>query len=85
MFRLQEKLQVDFSEQGKTPVFTVIDGKLAGIIAIADAINPESKKTIEELKRMGLEVVMITGDNPATALVVARQVGIERVFLRCAG
>ena len=70
----------EFSKEGKTPVFAAFDGKLAGIIAVADTINPTSKKAVEELKRMGLEIVMLTGDNPGTAQNIAAQVGIERVF-----
>ena len=75
-----EKFTAEFSKQGKTTVFAAIDGKLAGILAVAETINPTSKKAVVELKRMGLEVVMLTGDNPATAQIIAAQAGIERVF-----
>jgi P-type Cu+ transporter len=77
-----EKFTTEFSEQGKTPVFAAIDGKLAGIIAVADTINPTSNKAVEELKRIGLEVVMLTGDNPGTAQRIAGQAGITRVYSR---
>lgn len=66
--------------EGKTPMFAAIDGKLAGLVAVADQVKPESKAAIEGLQRMGLEVVMITGDNKRTAEAVARQVGIGRVL-----
>ena len=65
---------------GKTPMFVAIDGKLEGIIAVADVIKPSSKKAIDILHRMGIEVVMITGDNKRTAEAIAMQVGIDRVL-----
>lgn len=65
---------------GKTPMFAAIDGKLAGIVAVADTVKPESKAAIEEMKRLGLEVVMMTGDNRRTAEAVAKQVGITRIL-----
>ena len=67
------------SEEGKTPMFVAIDGRLAGIIAVADVIKPSSGKAVEALHRMGIEIVMITGDNRRTAGAIARQVGIDRV------
>jgi len=57
-----------------------IDGRLAGVIAVADPVKPEARQAIETLRRMGLEVVMMTGDDRRTALAVAGQVGIQRVF-----
>jgi Cu+-exporting ATPase len=66
--------------EGKTPMFAVVDGKLAGLVAVADQIKPESKVAIRALQAMGLEIVMITGDNKRTAEAVARQVGIQRVL-----
>jgi Cu+-exporting ATPase len=68
------------AKQGKTPMFAAIDERLAGIVAVADEIKPESKEAVTALKRLGLEVVMITGDNRPTAEAVARAVGIERVL-----
>ncbi len=64
---------------GKTPIFVAMDGKLAGFIAVADAVKPTAASAISALKAMGIEVIMITGDNERTANAIARQVGIERV------
>lgn len=69
-----------FSGEGKTPMYAAIDGKFAGILAVADTLKPESKEAIERLQKLGLEVVMITGDNEKTARAVAEQVGIRRVL-----
>ena len=66
--------------EGKTPMFAAIDEKFAGIVAVADTIKPESKEAIRELQNLGLEVVMMTGDNKRTAEAVANQVGIKRVL-----
>jgi P-type Cu+ transporter len=66
--------------EGKTPMYVAADGRLAGIVAVADEIKPESKEAIIAMQRMGLEVLMITGDNRPTAEAVARQVGINRVL-----
>jgi len=68
------------ASEGKTPMYISIDGKLAGIIAVADVMKASSKRAIEVLHSMGLEVVMITGDNRRTAEAIARQVGIDRVL-----
>ena len=68
-----------FQDVGKTAVFVAIGGDLAGIIAIADTLKPTTRVAIAELKRMGLSVVMITGDNERTANAIAREVGITDV------
>jgi P-type Cu2+ transporter len=65
---------------GKTPMFVAIDGQAAGLIAVADTIKPTAKETIRAFKEMGIEAVMITGDNKRTAEAVARELGVERVF-----
>jgi P-type Cu+ transporter len=65
---------------GKTVIWIAIDGKIEAIMGIADAVKPSSIKAIRALQKMGLEVVMLTGDNQRTANVIAREVGIERVF-----
>jgi P-type Cu+ transporter len=66
--------------EGKTPMFAAIDGEFAGIVAVADRVKPESKEAIGALQNLGLEVVMMTGDNKRTAEAVASQVGIKRVL-----
>lgn len=68
------------SDEVKTPMFVAIDGKFAGIIAVADVIKPNSKRAIELLHSMGIEVAMITGDNEKTAKAIAKQVKIDRVL-----
>jgi Cu+-exporting ATPase len=65
---------------GKTPMYAALDNKSAGLLAVADPIKPESADAIARMMRMGLEVVMITGDNQRTAQAVARRVGIARFF-----
>ncbi|MCM1499132.1 MAG: heavy metal translocating P-type ATPase [Clostridium sp.] len=68
------------SEEGKTPLFFAVDGKLAGIIAVADVIKEESPQAITELKNMGIHVVMLTGDNERTAKAIGRQAGVDEVI-----
>ncbi|HEY9659933.1 MAG TPA: heavy metal translocating P-type ATPase [Allocoleopsis sp.] len=65
---------------GKTVIWIAVDGKVEGIMGIADAVKPSSVNAIRTLQKMGLEVVMLTGDNQRTANVIAREVGIQRVF-----
>jgi Cu+-exporting ATPase len=68
------------ADEGKTVVFAAIGEKLAGLIALADTPKPGAAKAIQRLRQMGLDVVMITGDNQQTAKAVAAEVGIERVL-----
>lgn len=68
------------SDEGKTPMYVAIDGKAAGLIAVADTIKEDSIAAIRTLKELGLEVVMLTGDNRRTAEAIARQVGLQRVL-----
>lgn len=68
------------AEEGKTPILFAYDGKLIGILAAADTIKEDSRKAVAELKAMGLNVVMLTGDNEKTARAIAAQVGIDNVI-----
>jgi Cu+-exporting ATPase len=65
---------------GKTPMYIAVDGKLIGIIAVADTVKENSSEAIKKLHNMGIEVAMITGDNKRTAQAIAKQVGIDRVL-----
>jgi Cu+-exporting ATPase len=75
-----EQSAQQLSEQGKTPMFIGINGQVAGVIAVADTLKPNSKAAIAELHRQGLEVLMLTGDNQRTADAIAREVGIDRAL-----
>jgi len=66
--------------EGKTPMFVAVDGRFAGLVAVADPVKPESLEAIAGMKAMGLTVVMMTGDNRRTAEAVAAKVGIDRVL-----
>ena len=66
--------------QGNTAVFVAVDAEAAAVIAIADTVKPEAADAVAELKRLGLEVVMLTGDNRRTAEAIARQAGVDRVL-----
>src|SRR5215204_4752420 len=65
---------------GKTPMFVAVDGEPSGLVAVADTIKPTTRDTLQRLNEMGIEAVMITGDNKRTAEAVARELAIERVF-----
>jgi P-type Cu+ transporter len=66
--------------QGKTPMYVAVDGRPAGVIAVADTLKPESAEAVRELRALGLEVWMITGDNERTARAIAERVGIANVM-----
>ena len=68
------------ASEGKTPMFVAVNGKAAGLVAVADTVKPDSKTAIAELKAMGIEVVMLTGDNQRTADAIAREVYVDRVL-----
>jgi len=68
------------SEQGKTPMFLGVDGKVAGIVAVADSLKEDSIEAVRALHSLGIEVVMMTGDNRRTGEAIARQVGIDKVL-----
>jgi Cu+-exporting ATPase len=87
--RLIERLGLDISrladevarlaEEGKSPLYAVIDGRLAAIIAVADPIKATTPQAIEALRALGLKIAMITGDNRHTAAAIARQLGIDQI------
>ncbi|MEE9154017.1 MAG: HAD-IC family P-type ATPase, partial [candidate division NC10 bacterium] len=66
--------------EGKTPMFVAVDGVLAGMIAVADTLRPHAQEAVTAFHRLGLPVVMITGDNRRTAEAIAKAVGIDRVL-----
>jgi P-type Cu+ transporter len=78
-YESKEQLE-QLAKQGKTPMYIAKDGKPAGIIAVADVIKPSSREAVEKMKNLGLEVVMMTGDNPLTAHAIAAAAGIDRVL-----
>ncbi len=69
-----------FAEEGKTPLFFAKDNKFLGIIAVADVMKEESPRAIQELKNMGIHVVMLTGDNERTARAIGKQAGVDEVI-----
>ncbi|MEL7037372.1 MAG: heavy metal translocating P-type ATPase [Cyanobacteria bacterium J06592_8] len=75
-----KQFQQQWETEGKTTAWIAIDGQIEGLIAIADSLKPSSEEAVKALQRMGLEVVMLTGDNQKTAEAIAREVGIQRVF-----
>lgn len=70
----------ELAAQGKTPLYFAAGGKFAGMIAVADVIKPDSATAVEELKGMGLKVVMLTGDNQRTAAAIGAQAGVDEVI-----
>ncbi|KAI4453466.1 atp7 isoform b [Holotrichia oblita] len=77
---LYSKIEEDSASTGETPLFFAKGNKYLGAIILADTVKPTSKNAIEQLKRMGLEVIMLTGDNAKTAEAIRRQIGIDRVI-----
>ena len=78
--RVLEEQIAALAGAGKTPMFAAIDGREAGLVAVADTIKPSARETLRRLEEMGIEAVMMTGDNRCTAEAVARELGIQRVF-----
>jgi len=76
---LEEVVQ-KFEREGKTAMIVAVSDKVTGIIAVADTLKPRSREAVMELKSMGLDVVMMTGDNERAAQAIARQLGIDRVL-----
>jgi P-type Cu+ transporter len=68
------------ADEGKTPVFVAVDGRYAGLLAVADQLRAGAREAVDQLRRLGLEVVLLTGDNARTAQAIALQVGVERVY-----
>ena len=68
------------AENGQTVMLVAIDGKLAGLVGVADTVKESAKAAIDELHRQNIEVVMMTGDNAKTAEAVSKQLGIDQVF-----
>ena len=75
-----ESVLESIEEQGKTAMILAVDGKVAGVIAVADTLKDHSGAAVRALKAMGIEVIMLTGDNRRTAEAIARQLGIDRVI-----
>ena len=71
---------VEFSKEGKTPLFFAVDDRLCGIIAVADTIKEDSPEAVRQLKNMGIRVVMLTGDNEQTAGAIGKQAGVDEVI-----
>ena len=71
---------VEFSKEGKTPLFFAADDRLCGIIAVADTIKEDSPEAVRQLKNMGIRVVMVTGDNEQTANAIGKQAGVDEVI-----
>lgn len=71
---------VEFSKEGKTPLFFAADDRLCGIIAVADTIKEDSPEAVRHLKNMGIRVVMLTGDNEQTANAIGKQAGVDEVI-----
>ncbi len=76
----QREAAESLAEQGKTPLFFAYDGKLLGTVAVADTIKEDGAAAIAELHKMGLEVIMLTGDNQRTADAVGKAAGVDRVI-----
>jgi len=75
-----EAAALRIEEEGKTALLVALAGRIVGVVGVADALKENSKEAVERLKAMGFEVLMITGDNPSTAGIVAKETGIERVL-----
>lgn len=76
----QEETMYQLEHEGKTAMFIAVDKKFAGIVAVADTVKETAKTAMEQLKKMGMELVMLTGDNERTARAIANEVGIDRVI-----
>jgi Cu+-exporting ATPase len=77
---IKSDLGMELEEQGKTIMLLSVEGEVKGVIALSDTLKEGAKKAIEELKKMGLEIWMITGDNRKTAQAIGKQLGIEKIL-----
>ncbi|MFZ0834738.1 MAG: HAD-IC family P-type ATPase, partial [Mycobacterium sp.] len=75
-----EQISARLAAGGKTPILAAVNGQPAGVLAVADTVKDDSVVAIAALRQLGLQVVMITGDNARTAAAIARQVGVSRVL-----
>lgn len=75
-----EEFMNEFERSGKTAMIIAVDGKYQGVIAVADTVKETAKEAIRELKQLGLDVIMLTGDNERTARAIAKDVGIDHVI-----
>ena len=74
------KTAAELADQGKTPLYFASDGKLLGIIAVADVPKPDAEKAVADLKKLGISVVMLTGDNERTAGAIGKRIGVDNVI-----
>lgn len=79
-YETYESKMADYEQEGKTAMFIAVDGVLAGIMAVADTVKESSREAVADLKKLGLDVYMVTGDNRRTAEAIAQEVGIHGVF-----
>ena len=77
---VSERMQDKAADEGKTPLFFAQDGRLLGLIAVADVVKPSSRQAVQQLKKMGIKVTMLTGDNARTAAAIGKQVGVDDVI-----
>ena len=75
-----EAIADELARLGRTPSFVAVDGRVVGVVAVADRAAPDAKATVELLQRDGIEVAMVSGDRQETAAAIAAELGIERVF-----
>ena len=76
----EKETEARLADEGKTPLFFLKDGSIIGVIALSDVVKPTSRKAANELKKMGIATVMLTGDNERTAKAIQRKVGVDRVI-----